>query len=58
MNSKEIEEEISQLLRSMFEGKISTNNIINLLIIYKSSKDKRKVELYSCLIHQLIFFLK
>ena len=30
MNSKEIEEEISQLLRSMFEGKISTNNIINL----------------------------
>ena len=58
MNSKEIEEEISQLLRSMFEGKISTNNIINLLIIYKSSKDKRKVELYSCLIHQLILEYK
>ena len=57
-NSKEIEEEISQLLRSMFEGKISTNNIINLLILYKSSKEKRKIELYSCLIHQLILEYK
>ena len=54
INSKEIEEEISQLLRSMFEGKISSDNIINLLIIYKSSKEKRKIELFSCLIHQLI----
>ena len=54
INSKEIEEEISQLLRSMFEGKISIDNIINILILYKSSKDKRKIELFSCLIHQII----
>ena len=54
LNSKEIEDEISDYLRSLFEGKITTDNIINLLIVYKSSKDKKKVELFSCLIHQLI----
>ena len=62
INSKEIEEEISQLLRSMFEGKISTDYIVNLLILYESSKDERKIELFSCLIHQLIveyrYFIK
>ena len=39
----------------MFEGKISPDNVVNLLIMYKKSNDKRKVELFSCLIHQLIY---
>ena len=54
INSSEIREEISRLLGSMFEGKITTDHIINLLIVYKSSNDKRKIELYSCLIHHMI----
>ena len=55
IKSKEIEEEVSKLLRPMFEGKISPDNVVNLLIMYKKSNDKRKVELFSCLIHQLIY---
>ena len=58
INSKEIEEEISQLLRSMFDGKILPVNVVNLLIVYKNSNNKRNIELFSCLIQQLIYEYK
>lgn len=58
INSKEIEEEVSQLLRSMFDGKITTDHVVNLLYLYKKSNNKRKIELYSCLIHQMIYEYK
>ena len=54
INSEEIENEVSQLLRSMLEEKISVDNIVNLLINYKSSNDKKQNEIYSCLIHGLL----
>ena len=54
INSEEIEKEASDILRPMYEGKISADNIINLLISYKASFDKKKNELFSCLIYQLI----
>ena len=54
INSKEIEEEVNQLLVSMFEKKLKVDYIINLLLVYKSSNDKKKIELCSCLIYQII----
>ena len=58
INSKEIEEEISQLLRSMFEGRRLPDDVVSLLIIYKKSNNKRDIELFSCLIQQLIYEYK
>ena len=54
INSEEIEKEVSQLLRSMFQEKISTDKIISLLIKYKSSNDKKENEIFSCLIHGVL----
>ena len=54
INSEEIEKEVSQLLSSMFEEKISVDKIVELLINYKSSTDKKQNEIYSCLIHGLL----
>ena len=54
INSEEIEKEVSQLLRNMFEEKTPIDKIINILINYKSSNDKRQNEIYSCLIHGLL----
>ena len=38
----------------MFEEKISVDKIVELLINYKSSTDKKQNEIYSCLIHGLL----
>ena len=54
INSEEIQKEVSQLLRSMFQEKITIDKIVNMLIKYKSSNDKRQNELFSCLIHGIL----
>ena len=54
INSEEIEKEVSQLLRNMFDEKTSVDKIINLLKKYKASTDKRQNEIFSCLIHGLL----
>ena len=54
INSNEIEEEINKLLCSMFNGEILPDNVVNLLIMYKKSNNKRNIELFSCLISQVI----
>ena len=54
INSEEIEKEVSQLLRNMLDEKIPIDKIINLLIKYKSSNDKKQNEIFSCLIHGLL----
>ena len=54
INSEEIENEVSQLLRSMLEEKITVDKIVDLLINFKSSSDKKQNEIYSCLIHGLL----
>ena len=54
INSEEIEKEVSQLLRNMLEEKITVDKIINILIKYKLSNDKRQNEIFSCLIHGVL----
>ena len=54
INSDEIEKEVSQLLRNMLEEKITVDKVINILIKYKLSNDKRQNEIFSCLIHGVL----
>ena len=54
INSEEIQKEVSQLLRSMFQEKITIDKIVSMLSKYKSSNDKRQNELFSCLIHGIL----
>ena len=54
INSDEIEKEVSQLLRNMLDEKITVDKIINILIKYKLSNDKRQNEIFSCLIHGIL----
>ena len=54
INPEEIQKEVSQLLRSMFQEKTAIDTIINMLSKYKSSNNKRQNELFSCLIHGIL----
>jgi len=54
INSEEIQKEVSQLLRNMFQEKTTIDKIVSMLSKYKLSNDKRQNELFYCLIHGIL----
>ncbi len=60
--SPEIEDEANKWFQRVFSGDISVENLIAQMKMYKESKDPKQVEIYACMIHNLLdeyrFFAK
>ena len=52
-NIEEIDKEAYQILKSMFNGEISVDNVIDKLISYEKSESQKENEIYVFLIHSI-----